>query len=233
MERQKYKTRSSAFLFMQKISNSLHIWASQVTQMVKNLSANAGDIRDMNSIPGLGRSPRGGHGNLLQYSCLENPMDKGAWWAAVQGVTKSRTWLRWLTTHTHTHILYVYMMESQRDRKGALTASWFHMLGFGGHIRFPNKKLEAESILTGEKQYGKLSMWGWQGTANHSVKRTPERILCLLKDWIPAIVTSFILPLYSMGIWEDAGQWPLCFCALWIQILGNMFRYAKILHSFF
>ena len=91
MERQKYKTRSSAFLFMQKISNSLHIWASQVTQMVKNLSANAGDIRDMNSIPGLGRSPRGGHGNLLQYSCLENPMDKGAWWAAVQGVTKSRT----------------------------------------------------------------------------------------------------------------------------------------------
>ena len=63
-------------------------------------------------------------------------------------------------THTHTHILYVYMMESQRDRKGALTASWFHMLGFGGHIRFPNKKLEAESILTGEKQYGKLSMCG-------------------------------------------------------------------------
>ena len=54
-------------------------------QMIKNLSANAGDKRDMNSTPGLGRCPRGGHGNPLQYSCLENPMDRGAWRATVQG----------------------------------------------------------------------------------------------------------------------------------------------------
>ena len=47
--------------------------------MVKNLPANAGDIRDTDSIPGLGRSPGGGHGNPLQYSCLENPMDREAW----------------------------------------------------------------------------------------------------------------------------------------------------------
>ena len=47
--------------------------------VVKNMLANAGDVRDRGSIPGLGRSPRGGHGNLLQYSCLENPMDRGAW----------------------------------------------------------------------------------------------------------------------------------------------------------
>ena len=47
--------------------------------MVKNPPANAGDIRDMDSIPGLGTSPGGGHGNPLQYSCLENPMDRGAW----------------------------------------------------------------------------------------------------------------------------------------------------------
>ena len=51
--------------------------------MVKNLLANAGDIRDMGSIPGLGRSPGEGHGNPLQYSCLENPMDRGAWWITV------------------------------------------------------------------------------------------------------------------------------------------------------
>ena len=49
--------------------------------MVKNPSVNAGDIRDANLIPGWGRSPGGGHGNLLQYSCLENPVDRGAWWA--------------------------------------------------------------------------------------------------------------------------------------------------------
>ena len=48
-------------------------WASQVVLMVKNPSANAGDVRDVGSIPGLGRSPGGGHGNPLQYSCLENP----------------------------------------------------------------------------------------------------------------------------------------------------------------
>ena len=48
------------------------------------------------------RSPGGGHGNPLQYSCLENPMDRGAWWAAVHSVTKSLTWLKQLSTHTHT-----------------------------------------------------------------------------------------------------------------------------------
>ena len=57
--------------------------------MVKNLSANAGDIRDSGSIPGLGRSPGGGHGNPLEYSCLENPMDRGAWQAIVHRVTES------------------------------------------------------------------------------------------------------------------------------------------------
>ena len=63
--------------------------ASQVELVVKNLPANAGDIRDLGSSPGSGRSPGGGHGNPLQYSFLENSMDKGAWHAIVHGVTKS------------------------------------------------------------------------------------------------------------------------------------------------
>ena len=58
--------------------------------MVKNSPANAGDIREKGSIPGWGRSPGGGHGNPLQNSCLENPMDRGAWQAAVHGVAKSQ-----------------------------------------------------------------------------------------------------------------------------------------------
>ena len=57
--------------------------------MVKNLPANAGDIRDMGSIPGLGRSPGEGSGNPLQYSCLENPMDRRAWRAVVHEVAES------------------------------------------------------------------------------------------------------------------------------------------------
>ena len=62
---------------------------SQVVLVVKNLPANAGDIRDVGSIPGLGRSPGGGHGHPLQYSCLENPMDREAWWATVHRVAES------------------------------------------------------------------------------------------------------------------------------------------------
>ena len=77
-----------------------HSVPSQVALVVKNLLANAGDIRDVGSIPGSGRSPGGGHGSPLQYSCLENPKDRGAWWATVHRVTKSRTRLKRLSTHT-------------------------------------------------------------------------------------------------------------------------------------
>ena len=62
--------------------------------VVKNPPASAGDIKDMGSVPGLGGSPGGGHGNRLQYSGLENPMDRGAWKSAVQGVTQSQAQLR-------------------------------------------------------------------------------------------------------------------------------------------
>ena len=59
--------------------------------MLKNPPADAGDIRATGSIPGSGRSPGGGHGQPLQSSCLENSMDRGAWWATDHGVAKSRT----------------------------------------------------------------------------------------------------------------------------------------------
>ena len=78
--------------------NSYHYdWASQVVLLVKNLPANLGDIRDMGLIPVSERSPEGGHSNPLQYFCLENPMDRGAWWATVHRVAKSQTWLKRLS----------------------------------------------------------------------------------------------------------------------------------------
>ena len=79
--------------------------ASQVVLVVNNLTANAGDIRDMGSIPGSGRCPGGGHGKPLQYSCLENPMDRGAWWAAVDGVARSQTRLSDFTFTFHFYAL--------------------------------------------------------------------------------------------------------------------------------
>ena len=66
-------------------------WASQVMLVVKNTATNAGDIRDKSLIPGPGRSPREGHSNMLQYSCLGNPMVRGAWLAMVHRVTELDT----------------------------------------------------------------------------------------------------------------------------------------------
>ena len=68
--------------------------------MVKNPPANAGDLRDAGSVPGLGGSPGGGRGNSLQYSCLENPTDRGAWQATVHGVTKESDTTKFDLAHT-------------------------------------------------------------------------------------------------------------------------------------
>ena len=67
--------------------------------MVKDPPVNAGDRRDVGSIPGWGRSPGGGHSNPLQYSCLENPLERGAWWAISHSVAESWTRLKGLSMH--------------------------------------------------------------------------------------------------------------------------------------
>ena len=86
---------------------NLDVGASQVAQWVRNPPANAGGARDAGSVPGSGRSPGRGNGTPLQDSCLENPMDRGAWWAMVHEVAKSQTWL---STHTHTHIQNIWKL---------------------------------------------------------------------------------------------------------------------------
>ena len=69
----------------------IYIYIYILSQVVKNPPANVGDIRAVGSIPGSGRSPGEDHGNPLQYSCLENSMDRGAWWPTVHGVAQSWT----------------------------------------------------------------------------------------------------------------------------------------------
>ena len=95
--------------------------------VVKNPPANAGDIRDMGSFPGSGRSPEGGHGSPLQYSCLENPMDRGAWWAIVHRVKKSRTQLKQLSTHPYIHT-YMYVHKIFKNRVGKESRVIFNKL---------------------------------------------------------------------------------------------------------
>ena len=70
---------------------SIRLRASQEAPVVKNLLANAEDEGDGGSVSGLGRTPEEGNGNPLQYSCLENPRDRGAWWATVHGAAESQT----------------------------------------------------------------------------------------------------------------------------------------------
>ena len=84
-------------------SNEIVYWYSSwlhASQWVQNLPTMKETQADVSSIPRSGRSPGGGYGNPLQYSCLENPMDRGAWWATVHRVTKSWTQLKQLNTHT-------------------------------------------------------------------------------------------------------------------------------------
>ena len=89
-------------------------WASQVVLVVKNLPASAEDGRDARStsmISKSGRSPGGGHGIPLQYFCLENPMDRGTWWAMVCRVTKSQACLKQLSMHTCSiHKTYIFIL---------------------------------------------------------------------------------------------------------------------------
>ena len=83
--------------------------ASHVVLVVKNLPANA-EVRDPASIPGSGRSPGGGHGDPLHYSCLENPTDRGAGWATVLGITKSLTQLKRLT-RLQPHLIQLHIFS--------------------------------------------------------------------------------------------------------------------------
>ena len=87
---------------------AFYISYTLVALVIKNLSANLGDLRDAGSIPGWGRSSGGGHGNPLQYPCLENPMDREAWQAKVHVVTKSQTRPKWLSMALHFHELHSF-----------------------------------------------------------------------------------------------------------------------------
>ena len=82
--------KCTAFFFF----SSLDTWASQVALEVKNLPANAEEVRNMGSIPGSERSSGGGHSNPLQYPCLENPMGRAAWQATVPSITQSQIRLK-------------------------------------------------------------------------------------------------------------------------------------------
>ena len=95
--------------------------------VVKNPPANAGDIKDLGSVSGLGLSPGGGRGNPFQYSCLEKPMDRGAWWATVHRVPGSWTWLKRFSPAQHS--LQATSWPSSPHLSSALTSLFTSMHG--------------------------------------------------------------------------------------------------------
>ena len=99
--------------------------------VVKNLPANAGATGNVGLIPGSERSPGEGHGNTLQYSCLGNATDRGAWWATVHGVAKSRLWLKCLSTNvffTGTSLNRYYWFISIKFLSHTMTHLWMKLI---------------------------------------------------------------------------------------------------------
>ena len=138
----------------------MYNWASQVARVVKNLPANAGDIRDSGSIPGWGRSPEEGNGNPLRYSCLENPRDGGAWWAAVYGVTQSRTRLKQLSSSSSSSSSSRASLVTQMVKESACNVG--DLGSISGLGRFPwRKKWQPIPVFLPEKFHGQRSLAGY------------------------------------------------------------------------
>ena len=127
---------------------------------VKVSACNAGDL---GSIPGSGRSPGEGNDNPLQYSCLENPMDRGAWWATVHRVAKSRTWLRWKTNHwwpRDGNWIVTDCSWTEEDFWGVMEILGWESLFLGRLIRSPGSPRRRKGSGALQKEKG---VWGIKG----------------------------------------------------------------------
>ena len=149
----------------------------------KESICNAGDTGDAGLIPGSGRSPAGGNGNPLQYSCLENPTDRGAWWAIVHGVTKSQT--RLSNFHfDHSPELRASSQVTQGDGEGSSNLVFTYTVartGFGVRI-YP--RAQPSSVPGGHVSPEYL--WGgcgWaQGTSCRTLPQSKRAFLCSLQN---------------------------------------------------
>ena len=181
--------------------------------VVKNPPANAGDIRNVGLIPGLGRSPGGGNGNPLQYSCLEDPMDTGAWQATAQRAAKSRTWLTRLSTDMHTRLIWLIWMEK---RSSLSKFSPFILFQSHSPAVFPSYytfKIVLVRITS------EIHMWSPMGTY-------PSSSLWYLSV---NIIHSLLKYLLSISVIQTLG-FPLChFIGYYFSVLfGSLISYSAM-----
>ena len=139
--------------------------ASQVALVVKNPTANARNVRDPGSMPGLGRSPEGRHGNPLQYSCLENPIHRGGWWGTVRKVAKSQTRLNQLSTAQH--ILDILFHDARHIAK-----SWTRLRNFTFtfHFHALEKEMATHSSVLAWRIPGMEEPGGLPSMGSHRVE---------------------------------------------------------------
>ena len=126
--------------------------------VVKSLPANAGDIRHVGSIRGLGRSSGGGPGNSLQYSWQENPIDRGAWQATARGVTKSWTRLKWLSIRAPRRTVWEWKPETEREERVYMSVT--HTCGtewFLEHTQNASQAVCLEEVRMGQLVIGALT----------------------------------------------------------------------------
>ena len=145
-------------------------WASQMALVVKNSHTNAGDVRDVGLIPGLGRSPGGGHGTPLQYSCLENPMDRGAWQATVHRVSKNRKRLKRLSTNVP-FLEQVFCVNSFRQLGEVTSSFWASLVVQCLRVHLPMQGTQVQFLV-------------WEDPTN-SCTTTSEPML-----WSPCAATA-------------------------------------------
>ena len=141
-------TTASWLPFCLMVLEGLYWLLFQVALVVKNTPANAGDIRDLSLIPGSGRSLGGGYGNPLQYSCLENSMDRGVWKTIVHRVTKSLTWLKRLSMHTST------LMSGACDHHGDIVLSTLGALCHLDRVRRSSQRISSWTVA--------MNGWEWE-----------------------------------------------------------------------
>ena len=130
--------------------------------VVKNLPTFLGNVREEGLTPGSGRSPGGGHGNLFQFSCLENPMDRGAGWATVHRVTKSWTQIKWLNMHIcsiNLHVTY-FWFNNAFSFIFTRPSRFCPHLSHHGHYLYQNQRyvtVEGFSFLLRKKKDGGIN----------------------------------------------------------------------------
>ena len=181
---------------------TIEVWAFQVVLVVKNLPANAGDKRDRHRNAGSGRSPGGGHGDPLQYSCLENSMDGRAWWAIVHRVTNSQIWLKGLSTAEvsvwRSHCPYIPTDDSaacQRWRRRKKNAWWLFSCNILLKFLFmPSLSCNVWNLTPCPGMEPRPPALGAQSLRHWTARKVPAIFLIVWCSYIPATFWTSLIP---------------------------------------